>query len=240
MKQTYEKHIKVCQYECDFNDIMKVSSIMRNAEQISEEQCDELGLTKDFYNKTHTAFLLAKVSIDLYKPMKPGDNIKIITKPFMPVRAVYTRHTEFYNEQGEKTAFVDAKWVLVDTKTRRIMRRFPEEFNFPFEAHLEQENNIKIDKIDFGERKSTVEITYSKMDINGHMNNANYADVVCDNIPLDEFKNGNLKNMTISYHNEIMGGEKMDIVVASQQTPKRYYVLADNNGKCIFEAEVKF
>ena len=62
----FEQDFIVGQYECDCNGRMKAGALMAQSQAISTNHCNELGLTIDVYRRTHTVFLLAKASLEIY------------------------------------------------------------------------------------------------------------------------------------------------------------------------------
>ena len=125
MVNEYRKQFIVTQYECDFNSCLKVGDLMRHVQQISTDHCDSLGIDEKRYRETHTAFLMAKVSVELYEKIPVHSQLTMVTRPSQPVRAVYHRYTSIYNQEEKEVAAVDSRWILVDTQTKKILRRAP-------------------------------------------------------------------------------------------------------------------
>ena len=143
----FEQDFIVGQYECDCNGRMKAGALMAQSQAISTNHCNELGLTIDVYRRTHTVFLLAKASLEIYHDIKVGDKLRVVTRPSGPKRAIYNRYTSFINEQGIEVAAQDSKWVLVDTDTRKILRDPPEDLDFPFRIQEIPEQDLSIPKV---------------------------------------------------------------------------------------------
>ncbi len=243
--ETYEESFIAGQYECDCNGRMKAGAIMSQCQAISTNHCNAFGLTIDVYRKTHTVFLLAKVSLELYGEICVGDKIRIVTRPSSPNRAVYSRYTRFYNEQGEEVAAQDSKWVLVDTDTRKILRNPPEELHFPFNLSIEQEHDFTIPKVKDAVHSGVERVTYSRTDDNGHLNNTQYADIILDNLPFSATVGKRMKKLVINYHNEAKMGEELEILTkeleAADEKMSCYYVCGQkNDGKKCFEGFAKF
>lgn len=69
---------------------MTPGAILRRAQQISTDQCDLLGLTNEVYARTHTAFLLAKLAVEFYAPVRAGQCVTLATRPSAaPARGVW-------------------------------------------------------------------------------------------------------------------------------------------------------
>ena len=164
----FEQDFIVGQYECDCNGRMKAGALMAQSQAISTNHCNELGLTIDVYRRTHTVFLLAKASLEIYHDIKVGDKLRVVTRPSGPKRAIYNRYTSFINEQGIEVAAQDSKWVLVDTDTRKILRDPPEDLDFPFRIQEIPEQDLSIPKVRDAQQTAVERVTYSRTDDNGH------------------------------------------------------------------------
>ena len=206
MMQHYQKEIVVNQFECDFQNRMKLSAILRQVEQVSMENCNAIGVDAAMYERTHTAFLLGKLTVEVSGGLTVGDRVLLDTSAALPIRAVYHRYTGL-SRGGKEVAGVDTRWMLVDTQTRRILRRPPEEFHLPFLEQPERELDLALEKMDAGEPAGEVRAEYSRVDVNRHLNNAEYADVVLNALPDGCLTAGRVRKLTIYYHNELpMGG----------------------------------
>ena len=241
----YEESFIVGQYECDCNGRMKPGAIMSKFQAISTDHCNDIGLTIDVYHKTHTVFLLAKASLELYGDVKVGDKIRMVTMPSSPKRAIYSRYNKFINEEGEVVAAQDSKWVLVDTQTHHILRQPPEALQFPFNLPIREQHDLTIPKVHDAQKVETERVTNSRTDDNGHLNNTQYADIIMDCLPFSATVDRKLKKLVINYHNEAKMGEKIEIFVkeleAENPEQAAYYVSGkDMEGKMCFESLAKF
>lgn len=204
LEQQFEKEFTVSQYECDLNNRMKASAIMRQVQQVSTDHCNAVGITNQTYEQTHTAFLLAKISLEVNREVKVGDRLKLTTTPSYPVRAVYHRFTTLsFADTGEEAASMDSRWILVDINTRRILRKPPEEFHFPFLAPVGRTHDLTITKADTLYPVGEECIRYSKIDQNRHLNNTEYADLICDRFPTSVWENGFVRKLVIDYRHEV-------------------------------------
>lgn len=207
----FEKEITVHQFDCDLNSKMKVGAIMRQVQQISTDHCDSIGITEDRYIETHTAFLLAKISVEIYKEIPVREKLKAVSRPFQPVRAVYQRYTSLYNEAGEESASVDARWILTDILNKRILRRAPEELGLSFEQSSDRAHNMDIPRVKDAPKVGTVTVGYSRTDLNRHMNNTEYADVLSDFLPQELMCSKGIRKLVLNYHQEIPMGQTVNI-----------------------------
>ncbi len=237
-EKSYEKEITVYQYECDVKNRMTAAALLKQVQQISTEHCDIFGLDAAYYQSTNTAFLLSKISLQFHREIMVGEKLKMVTQPSLPVKAIYHRYTSVYDEQEKEVASVDSRWILVDTQTRRILRKVPENFHFPFLTEQVPEHPCKLIKSDRMEPAGKQTAVYSKVDQNGHLNNTEYAAIVCDLIPLSQIIEQPVRSMVLAYHNELRLGETMNILMGPIENG--YDVVGEWEGKTCFEANILF
>lgn len=237
----YEEEIIVAQYECDLNGRMKPGAMLSQCQAVSTAHCNSIGMTIEKYRQTKTIFLLAKVSLEIYQDIKVGDRLLAVTQAYSPVRAVYSRRTQFLNEQKQRVAEQDSKWVLVDTNTRKILRMPPEELEFPFDrTPPETSHDFSIHKSGNEKLVGEEKVTYSRTDDNGHLNNTQYADIILDNLPIEVTEKYRVEHIVINYHKEALLKDTLEIQVG-QKDDFNYYVSGKiMNGKTCFESMVKF
>ena len=237
-EKRYEKEITVYQYECDVNNRFTAAALLKQAQQISTEHCDIFGLDAAYYRSTNTAFLLSKVSLVFNREILVGEKLRLVTQPSLPVKAIYHRFTSILDEQGKEAASIDSRWILVDVRTRRILRKIPENFHFPFLTERVPEHPCKLVKSERMEPAGEQTAVYSKVDQNGHLNNTEYASIVCDLIPLPQITGHPVRSMVLAYHNELRLGETMSLLMGSIENG--YDIVGEREGKPCFEANILF
>ena len=121
----YTEQFRVMDCDCDMNHRLTAGAFLRLAQQISTDQCESIGMNDDFYRQNHAVFLLAKQALQVDRVPRGGEVLTLVTMPEQCKRAVFKRVTEARDEKGERVALLDSRWVLVDTDTRRILRRPP-------------------------------------------------------------------------------------------------------------------
>ncbi len=231
----FEDTFRVFDWEADACRRMTPGAILRRAQQVATDHCDALGIGAEQYEQTHTAFLMAKVAVESRRPMLTGETIRIETRPSCPVRAAFHRLIDFIGADGAVCCTVDSRWVLVDTQTRRILRQPPEALGLPFTEPPQRELDMGIAKgqaLPVGEQRAF----YSYCDVNGHMNNTRYADLVCDLAPAEEILARPFRRLAIAYHNEVPLG--MSVEVSRAAVENGWYFLGQADGKKRFEAQL--
>lgn len=236
----HQEEFTVCQYECDHWDRMTHGAFLRRAQEISNAHCDILGLTLEAHRKTHTVFLLSRMSIQVFARMPSiFEPVRIETRAYGMTRATFHRMTSIHTPAGEKLCEVDSRWVLVDTDSWRILRTLPKAFEgiFP-NIPCPELHSLDIERP--AELRFIEELlaSYSRCDRNGHVNNAQYADIICDHLPIQQLAQGPPQKMLLYFRSEIP--MEQSFTLSGGETESGFYFLASHQEAKHFEGFVIF
>ena len=238
---TYTQKFTVYRHDGDHRGLVKPGALLRYAQQIATVHAEAVGLTDEVYAATHTAFVLAKLALHITRTPKVDEELTAVTQPEACKRAVNKRITRFLDAAGQEVAVVDSRWVLIDTEKRIILRKHPEQFADQWAEDVPTELPIKLPRVAQEDCEPLGEQTasYSRCDMNGHLNNTRYADIVCDAIPWQVWDTAELQDFTISYHREVPRGESFTLRRA-QLADGSFYFDGERSGKSAFEAQITF
>lgn len=233
----YAETFLVFRHEGDPCGNMQPGSALRFAQQVATDQCTRCGITDAVYHKTHTAYVLAKQAIHFTRVPQVDEKLTVITQPEVMKRAVNKRLTVVLDEQGREAALVDSRWVLIDVEKRLILRKHPPEVCGPWAEQIDRELPMRMHKAENAERVGTCRAEYSLCDMNGHLNNTRYADLVCNALPLEALRELVVSDMLLFYHKEVPMGERFAMFRAPLGE-NRWYFYGEREGKKCFEASV--
>lgn len=233
---SFSQTFTVAAYECDPMHRLSLGGLLRRTQQIATDQCHTLSLDLELYERTHTVFLMAKLATDSHAPAYENDAVTLTTWICAPRRAVYHRYTTLTAANGTLLAEVDARWILVDTQTRRIVRRMPEEFPPVFSQMppIELCTDIRKAEAVFCKKEQA---TFSRCDENRHINNTIYADIVCDALPTGKMLASEWSHFAISYHNEVPMDAEFALHCGKIDENTTYFI-GKSDEKNFFECEL--
>ena len=237
---TFCKDFTVLQVDCDLQNRMTLGALLRATQQIATDHCDSIGLSGAFLAEHGVAFLLAKMGVELTRDIHLGEILSVTTHPCMPRHAFYNRYTDFRDSDGHVVARVDARWVLVDIHTHRILRNPPQELTFPFGDWVDWEQHLALSRPAALEPAGDACAVYSRVDINGHLNNTYYGDILCDALPTEVWLATNgFRRAVLFYRQELPLGNRMELLRGRMEDGGWYVegVLGDN--RC-FEGSIQF
>lgn len=238
---TYTQTYTICRHDGDHHGNAKPGALLRYGQQIATMHAEAAGLNDELYAATHTAYVLAKLALHIDRTPRVDETLTVTTRPERCKRAVNKRITFFNDAAGRQVAVLDSRWVLIDTDKRLILRKHPEAFNdcwaedVPFELPMKMVKAVPEDCAPAGEYTAT----YSRCDMNGHMNNTRYVDILCDALPWNVWDEGEVRDLKVYYHREVPRGASFALLQA-QTGEKQYYFCGQREEKASFEASITF
>ena len=138
-----------------------------------------------------------------------GETVTVETWPMPTTRVAYPRAMAMYDQKGHLLARSISLWVLMDLHSRAMV--LPGKSGVTVNGIL-RDNEPEVPKsLMFRDLPHTAKhtVTYSLLDVNGHMNNTRYMDWVDDLIPGSFHRYHSLKELTLCYLSEALEGQEV-------------------------------
>ena len=237
----YTQKYRIYENDVDFRKMATLGTLLRYCQQIGAEDAEHYGITPELYASTHTSYVLAKLALHITRTPRVEETITVQTEPEALHRAVNRRFTTFCDAQGREEACVDSHWVLIDTDKRMILRKHPEQFDDQWAEDVPLELPMRLPRVapEDCETLGTQTAAYSRCDMNGHLNNTRYADIVCDAVPWQVWDSAQISDFIISYHREVPRGESFTLRRAAL-ADNQFYFDGEREGKSAFESLLTF
>ena len=232
--RSYTEHMTVLDGDSDFRRCLKPSALFRYVEQVSADHARAYGMDYAFFKERHSAFLVGKQALRVWRMPGRAEKIALTTACETFKKGTMKRLTTITSETGEKLALVDCRWIVASLAEGRILREPGWTVENFWNDTVEDELPLQLHKCKDG-LTSAGEWTahYSQCDLNGHLNNAFYLDLVCDALPLEVMRKGPVTFASINYHREIPMGETAEVFYAP--SADGWYVIGKHNGQTSFE-----
>lgn len=181
MKYTHRYQIKW--HDTDANREVRPSRLLMYMQETGNNQLENSGLPLDELRDRHgLAFILSKISVCIYQPLFAYDEIDVETWVSRSRGFSFLRY--FRVMKGDAViAEASSIWALIDIHDRRLLRTnefdVPAPEDEPLVLDLPRHLRFPQEMREVGERT----IRYADIDYNGHMNNTNYPDMLCDFTP---------------------------------------------------------
>lgn len=225
--------------DVDFQDVIKMSSLLSMMEESACLSADELGFGYADLQPKNYGFVITNWYVKLDRPIKLGDKLTICTWPVEPKRIIVLRDFEFF-VGGQKIGGATSRWCLVNLNDFSILP-----CSLVFNDGIEYNKFRSVDEVNFKiphAENGTVSYekiaSYSDCDHYMHVNNTKYADFMSDVFSLDEMKDKRFKEVNINYIKQCKCGEKL-IFSKSRQEDGSFIVQCSVDGELRTQARLK-
>lgn len=186
----------------DKNKKLRLSNLFLLLQDVAGKHAEKLGVGKSATTDVGLKWMVVRYYIEFYDVPSYGDTVTIGTYPGNANPFFFYRYFYIKDKNGNKIIKASSIWVIIDNKTNKIISNpfidkiegecFDDELPIP--AKIVEDTNNKI---------KNVKIEYSDIDINGHVNNVRYIEMIQDINDSDFYKNHQYRTFLINYSNEI-------------------------------------
>ncbi len=235
MKWQEEYNVKF--HDTDVNEVVSVSHLLKFMQETSMRHMKARKPSYEELLNEKKAFILSNIRIEIYNPIYAYENI--VAKTWAcPSRGFSFMRSYSIEREGETMAEAYSTWALVSTDEKKLYRVTDVDLsNYDTEEPVQLESPLRI-RIPSDIPMSLVgeyTIRYTDTDLNGHMNNTNYPDMIINCMPKPE--NLRIKSIGISFINDIKRGESVKIYIS--KTDGKYYFRSIKEDSSInIEAEI--
>lgn len=211
----------VCWFDVNSHDEdmfgnVRATAVIRYMQEAANLQLYSSGQSYDDMFRDGKVYILSRLNVSIYADLRPHDRLRAETWLSDCRGAVFNRFYKLY--RGDSLAAEGASvWGLVGVKDKKIYRTTDTDW----QIHAD-DDTVGIDlpkRLSFKDVPFTLcgekTVYYSDCDINGHMNNTVYADMLFSFSPeVRAGKNCRAVSLNISYLTEAVCGEELKIYTA--------------------------
>lgn len=245
MNSFYEESKLVNAYDVDLNNKLKLNALFNYLQETASNHADNLNLGFNDLIVKDLGWVLSWAKVEITTFPGFGETIKVKTWPKCRYKLYSMR--EFLVTDGKDKVFfkVSTAWLMINVKTKRItdIRNIIQQIYYQPDQIALNEFPEKI--ISSVERNIlfTKKIRYTDLDINQHVNNTKYIELVLDSFSPEYHKSHNLQSLTISFNSESFYDDELEIR-SSSNTPSDNKIFVDGinikTSKQVFQAVVQW
>lgn len=196
---------------CDANRELKLSALMALCEEASIADTTRLHMGREKTLDKGILWVILRMGFKIKRMPQYDEKCKLISYPERSSHGLFPRYYIIKSANNEVLLEGEAIWTLIDEKTRRPVnakeygihisaRSFVKDFDVPMGV-------IKMD-ID-GEKEYLV--CYSDLDLNGHLTNTRYGDILLNLHDECFYKGHRLSDFVLSFTKEVKEGETLKL-----------------------------
>lgn len=201
----YQAEFTVRAADVDRFQHLRMSSLFQILQEISIAHTEELGYPKETTLDRGYLWVISRVRVRLSRPIRYDERLTIESWPEPMLHMVYPRGYRFLDAAGTPVAEATALWILIDQKTRRIA--LPQATGVDIPGDQNEKRTIDLPEGLSGGFDALVEkthhVTFSEIDLNGHVNNTRYLDWIDDLFGMELHKEGLFREIQMNFEKEI-------------------------------------
>ena len=220
----YSREMLLRSRDVDMFRRLRTSELFRLLQEASIAHTEELGMGRDKTLDRGLLWVLLLQRAEIARMPEYDERIVLRTWPGKTMHLLFTRYYSMDTAAGEHLLSASAMWGLVDQNTRKMI--FPEKYGIVVDGVVTGEEIALPSaprRMECTESRQFT-VPYSYVDINGHMNNAHYFDLVEDCIPAAA-EGKALKGIQIEYSNEARFGESFTVNWGCSENT--YYIMGE-------------
>ncbi|MFO7524053.1 MAG: thioesterase [Ignavibacteriaceae bacterium] len=213
MNNLYEEIKIVRAYDVDFNNKIKISSVFNMLQDVAAVHADNLGLGfKDLY-KHNFAWVLNWVKLEINDYPAFSDSVIIKTWPRCKHKLYSMRDYTIRNKDIQTLFNATSAWLPINTKTKRITdtKNLPKVINYQPDLIAVDEFPVKIIPGSAKEVLFNKKFRYTDIDINQHVNNTRYIELILDSYNTDNYSNRIIKSIAVTFSSECFFNDEIEI-----------------------------
>ncbi len=204
---------KVRTYEVDCFNNIKISSLQNYMQEAASQSADMLGFGYEQLHPQGKFWVLSRVIIKLNGTAAFGETVTVETWPKSHEKLQAFRDFRFKNAEGHVWGTATTSWLIIDEATLKPVAP-GHVIAYTHTSGLGDAITVQPLKISVPEQKIALgkrTIVYSDLDVNHHVNNARYADILSDALPAEFFKKYFLSEIQINYLRELKLGDAITL-----------------------------
>ena len=231
------KEIYVRSLDVNRHRILKTSRLFDYFQDIAFDHVNALGCGSDKTIDRGILWVLASQQVKINRMPRYEETVVFKTWPAGFRMGFFTRNYAVETTDGELLVESASVWGLINATTRELIK--PEDYDIhvepvTVEGAMKSKGSPK--PIDFTSSSDFV-IPFSYIDVNGHLNNARYFDIVDDTMPAAS-KGLEPKFINARYATETLEGEAISINWGNEDNS--YYASIDSGDVNHFKLRIEY
>ena len=233
MQKTYIKTYQITTNMLDCHDCLKMSTLLDVAQEVAGDHAEELGCGFETMIKQDLIWVIVRNYVEIIKKPINFKEIEVVTYPLKPRFVEFNRETEFYHD-GELFAVSRSTWMVINIKDFSVkapgfFKDFDDDLGY-FKRRIRKLPVIEKSQL---QKVKEVEVLYSMLDHNGHMNNTKYVDFYLDTFR-PEFS---VKTLQIEYIKQSFLDDKLSLYIKENEGKRYLSGYKDDELKFYMECE---
>ena len=230
-------HRTVSPHDLGINNIATASAVLRYMQEAAFMHMAACPPSMDDLRAEGKAFIISKLSMSVYGVLRACDEIEISTWACESKGYSFLRCARIEKE-GVIVAEMETVSALVDINDKKLCRvsDYPQTYTCEEPIVLDLPARLRIPQDATLSLAGVHSVIYADCDLNRHVNNTHYPDLICSYLPSMEGKR--VEKMCISYLNDAPLGQDVKIYVSAEDDGEFWVRTVREDGKPNVECEI--
>ncbi|MCD6453942.1 MAG: hypothetical protein J7L62_01410 [Candidatus Aminicenantes bacterium] len=213
----WTEDFKIRSFQADFNGNLSLPALLGIFQETAGEHADAFSLGYENMIKNNWAWVLSRIKVRIYRIPRWKEIVSLRTWVKERTRLLSIRHFEIFSEKREKLLGAVSEWALVNIETKKPVFLTNLNLDFPFypEMRALEERPEKLIPSENMSFSGNYTVKNSDVDVNMHMNNAQYLRVVLDSYEVTWLKKFRIEVFDINFKAEAMVGDELTLKTRS-------------------------
>ncbi len=218
---SYTLNTSISSSEVDNKKALRAFSFMSRTQDIANLHASAIGFGYHDLIRSNSAWVLSRMRVKYLQAPKWEDNVSLMSWHKGRDGVFSLRDFEMRNSADDSLMIAaTSSWLIIDLASRRMLRPDTVLGDVGLSTTLER-NAIEehCGKLRFTcemTHRSTVEVSYSDIDMNAHTNNAKYVEWAFDCLPVETALERELDEYQINFNRETRLGDRVDLFLGSE------------------------
>lgn len=233
-----EYHFVTESYLMDFRGRLTIPMIGNYLLHAASSHAASRGFGYGDMTQRHTAWVLSRLAIEMSAYPGMSEAVTLYTWIDEVGKLFTSRCFELQNGKGESIGYARSIWAAIDMETRRPTLLDSDALGaYITDRPCPMEKPGKISPVENETIARPYRVTYSDLDVNGHLNSIKYMEHLLDMFDIAMFREKEISRFEIAYQSE--GKYDMDLALHNKEVaPGIYNMSICHEGKAISRAAV--
>lgn len=239
----FSREFTISSYDLNPKGQARLTTMADFFQEMAYHHASDLGFGYHDMKSRKTTWVLSRMRIHMKRYPVWNEKITLETWPSGAERLFALRDFRVIDSKGVIIGMASTAWLILDIDTHRLIR--PKEMmeQFKLIVYDEQMFEDPLDKIVIqGDTKLMRQhtVTYSDLDIIGHVNNVKYMEWCIDAISSPEEAEKDICELEINFNHEALYGDHISIFGNEEASGEIYFnATREGDGKEIISARIK-
>lgn len=238
--KSYIEEFYVTSHDVNPNNDIKPTQLIQYMQETADHQMRDRKPSYYELLDEGIGMVVVRMAVDIIRPIRMYDKICVRTWKCPDDGLLLYRSFDIRNEEGDLLAKAHSHWALVDANEGKLMKSRDVDFSqYEEDEPVHTDTPIKLKKIKGLNWKfaGSHKVTFDQIDINGHMNNTYYYNMLYSLIPsAGDYR---IRGMGIRFMTEGVLDKDINVYIAEESKPEDrtvYYFYTEVDGRKNVEA----